>query len=336
MTAPTVTGSITQIQNSSISASQSVAIPADAVLCLVGVAFFRDLTGGGRISTLTLDSNSFTSVITSNNMAYGTTCMWRYSVPVNLRGTSKTLAWTFDGALAEGANIFVIFLKDADTALNPIRASATAGGDPSATTAAFATSTNDLCVCVGYSYTTTDCNAAPSGAGQTEIADSTQFNLCQGAIGRKPGVSGTTTMKVSGDYVSLCAVSIMGTIDPLNVSPGNADLRVDVIAPTFVYGSIDISPGNADLRVDVLEPGVVLGNIDIYPGNADLRVDVLEPTVDIISAEPPPLGQADSAGFVFWMLANSYYQNIHAIAETELEEPGALNAATWGGIFFQP
>ena len=234
MTAPTITGSITQIQDSTTPSSQSVSIPADAELCIVAIAFFRGVGGGGALSTLTLDGNSFTSVVKSNDSGFGTTTIWRYIVPVGLRGTSKTLAWAFDGALTEGANIFVIWLKDVDTGGDPIRGSNFGAGDPTATSGSYSSDANDLNLCVGYSFSTTDCDA--SGSGQTEQADSTQFNSCQGAVGTKAGVAGTTTMVVSGDFCSVCACSIKGSgavapLIPIYVNALETDITVATVSP---------------------------------------------------------------------------------------------------------
>lgn len=330
MTIPSITGSILQIQTNQANGSQSVSVPADAKLILVGVAYWG--VNGQNYATMTLGGEALSAKQTKNNdVSYGFTTIWTRANP--LTGT-RTFAWTMSRAPDEGANFFLVFLKDVDTAADPIRAGGTGVGASSATSASFASNANDLCLCVGYSYTTTDSNAAPSGYGQTEIADSTQYNNCQGAIGTKPGVAGNTTMRVAGNYCCIAAVSIKGTIDNLNVSPGNADLVFDIVAPGVSLGDIEISPGNADLVFDVVAPGVVFGDIEIYPGNADLGLDVIAPTVQE-GGEIPPLGEGVTPGFVFWMLAHSYYQNMSSKGYGEgLEEPSGSNAATWGGIFF--
>lgn len=330
MTLPSITGSILQIQTNQANGSQSISVPSDTKLILACVAYWG--INGQAYSSMTLGGEALSAKQTKNNdVSYGFTTIWSRANP--LTGT-RTFAWTMARNCDEGANIFLVFLKDVDVSADPIRAGGVGVGASAATSASFASNTNDLCLCVGYSYAATDSNAAPTGYGQTEVADSTQYNNCQGAVGTKPGVSGNTTMRVAGDYCCIAAVSIKGTIDNLIVYPGDADLRVDVFAPGVLLGDIEIYPGNADLGVDVLAPGVLLGDIEIRPGNADLRVDVLAPTVDI-SGSIPPLGEGDTPGFVFWMLATSYYQNMSSRGYGQgLDEPTGENAATWGGIFF--
>lgn len=216
MTIPSVTGSITQIQNSSTSTSQSISIPADAELCLFMCAHW--ITGGGLLTSITLDGNAFTSVIANESSSTENGAIWRYIVPAPLRGTSKTLAWTFDDSLVEGANIFVVFLKNVDTSGDPIRDSdkAGAGGTGTSTTPAITTDANDLMICVVASYGSTDANAGLSG--QTEIADSTEFNSDQGAIGTKNGSAGTTTMSGSGADRAVLAASIKGSAGALSAT----------------------------------------------------------------------------------------------------------------------
>lgn len=354
MTLPSITGSIVQIQSSAANGSQSISVPSDAKLCVVCVAYWG--VNGQNYATMTLGGEALAvKVSQTNDVSYGFTTMWTRANP--LTGT-RTFAWTMSRACDEGANIFIVFLKDVDVSGEPVRASGAGKDATLATSASFASDANDLCLCVGYSYTSTDCNAAPSGAGQTEVADSTAYNNCQGAVGTKPGVAGNTTMKVGGSYCVIVAMSIKGTVSALEVSPGNADMRVDVLPPSVVLGDIEIHGLIADLRVDVLAPSVVIGDIEVWPGNADLRLDALAPgvvlgdieihgliadlCVDVvvvtveISGSIPPLGQ-DTPGFVFWMLANSYYENMMMRGYGEgLEEPTGGNAESWGGIFFLP
>jgi len=163
------------------------------------------------------------------------------------------------------------------------------------------------------SYQSTDANAAPAGSGQTEIADSSLFNLQQGAVGSKPGVSGTTTMSGSGDYRAVCACSVIGVLDPLDVYPGVASIGVETVLG-----------------------GVELSTLELYPEVVSVGVTALLGGVQVVEAIPP-LGEGDTPGFVFWMLANSYFENLSAAGWGEgPEEPDGDNAATWGGIFFAP
>lgn len=247
MTVPARTGSITQIQNSSTSDSQSVTVPSDAVLCIVAAAAFT--YGGVDFSSLTLDGEGFTQVNAYQNVGAesGDTVIWRLTNPST---GSQTLAWTWDAALTEGANIFVVFYKDVDTT-SPITGSATGtASNGSSTSGSFSSSTNDLCLCVGYSYDTTDCDGG-YGANQSEIADSTVFNSCQGALGEKAGVSGTTTMQVGGAYTSIVACSIAGTSGTEYQEGVAGSLPMSgIIARTASLGpSGSITPTGAIVRV---------------------------------------------------------------------------------------
>jgi len=236
MTIPSITGSIIQIQNSGTSPSQSVSIPADAELCLFTSAYW--IAGGGVLSSASLDGNAFTSVVAAASDSAENATIWRYIVPAGLRGTSKTLAWTWASVLNEGANIFIVFLKDVDTSGDPIRDSdqASAAGSGTSTTPAINTDLNDLMICVVASYSTTDANAGLSG--QTEVADSTEFNSDQGAVGTKNGVSGTTTMSGSGLDRAICAASVKGsiTVDQPFVETPEIDETYDATFANLIEG----------------------------------------------------------------------------------------------------
>lgn len=313
MPAPSQTGSILQIQNSATSANQNIAIPADAELCLVLVTYWTISTG--QLNLLTLGGNVMSHVVRANNNDHENATIWRYVLPVEFRGTSRSLAWQWSTTLGEGAHFFILFLKDVNTSGNPIRgfASGSAQFNGTTTTPAFASNTIDLCLCVVASYQSTDANAAPAGSGQTEIADSNLFNLQQGAVGSKPGVSGTTTMSGSGDYRAVCACSVIGVLDPLDVYPGVASIGGETVLG-----------------------GVELSTLELYPGVVSVGVTGLLGGVQVVEAIPP-LGEGDTPGFVLWMLANSYFENLSAAGWGEgLEEPDGDNSATWGGIFFAP
>ena len=203
--APVRTGSITLIQSSDQNpAAQNITVPADATLCLVAAGYFNSTTGMD-FTTLTLNGVAFTSVGAQNNTTeVGYANMWVLANPAT---GIQSLDWAWSNAPSLGANIFVVFYKDADTSA-PIRGfdvQAGVGWDDTITTDAFATSVDDTVLCIGYGGGPVD---AAAGAGQTEIADSGQFNFSYAALGEKAGVAGTTTMAVYGSQVAIVACSI--------------------------------------------------------------------------------------------------------------------------------
>lgn len=334
MTIPSITGSIIQIQSDLTSSSQSVAIPSDAELCLFMSAYW--IAGGGLLSSASLDGNAFTSVISSNLSSAENATIWRYVVPSGLRGTSKTLAWAWAADLNEGANIFIVFLKDVNTAGNPIRDSKAnaSGGVGTSTTGAITTSTDDLLLCVVASYSSTDADAAPSGSGQTEVADSVEFHDDQGAIGTKNGVAGTTTMSGSGADRAVCAVSVIGVSGGVTVTPTAASAKGASVNPTVVLGSILITPASAAARAVVSGPVVLGGGLIITPAAAVARAVAVNPTV-IGGGAINPLGEGDSPGFIAFMISNSFYQNLMAAGlGAGLNEPDADNSAEWETFLF--
>lgn len=212
MPVPSRTGSIAMLQSTSQNDSDSVTVPADADLAIVVAAVY--VFEGVNFSSLTLGGNGLTEINAFQNVGAeaGDTVMWRLTNPPS---GSQTLAWGWEAEPEEGATIFVVFYKDVNTS-SPITDSDVGYGDPTATSAAFSSSTNDTCLCVGYSFDATDCDAG-YGANQVEIADGDIFGGCQGAVGEKAGVSGTTTMEVDGDYCSIVACSIAGSVGGIPV-----------------------------------------------------------------------------------------------------------------------
>lgn len=213
MTAPSIVGSIQTINSNGQSGSQSVTVPAGATYCLLLAAYYDDAETGG-INTATLNGASFSSVAEIfNSTNFGGTTIWRINNP-----TTGTFAWSWDMTLNsnyENAAMALVFFQNVDTSGTGIRASATGQGASTATSGSFSSSTNDLCVCIGYSLNTAINGAA--GANQTEVADFSNSedvsNITRGAVGTKPGVAGTTTMAISGNGCSICAVSVLGTSD---------------------------------------------------------------------------------------------------------------------------
>lgn len=221
MTAPVIVGSIQVINSNGQSGSQSVTVPAGADCCLLCAAYYDDAATGG-INTASLNGASFVSVAEIfTSVDNGGTTIWRLNNPA-----TGTFSWSWDmtfGENYENAVMFLVFLDNVDVSGNPIRANATGQGASTATSGSFSSSTNDLCVCIGYSFGT-NCNAA-AGSNQTEQSDANNNevgNLSSanyGAVGTKPGVAGTTTMAASGSGCSICAVSVLGTVDSVPSPP---------------------------------------------------------------------------------------------------------------------
>lgn len=207
MTAPSVTGSITDVQSSSNSSSQSITAPADATFCLVMVAWWE--TGVPDFSSLTYGGASFTKVIESATDSDEESAIYRAS---GFSTGSQTFAWTWASGPTEGAHMFVVFLKDVNLAA-PITDSDTAASSSDPVTPAINTTTNDTLFVVGSGFGVTSANAAVSG--QSEIADGGNFNSVYGVVGQKAGSAGTTTMTVdfsgSGMANSICACSVAGS-----------------------------------------------------------------------------------------------------------------------------
>lgn len=207
--AATITGTPQLIQDSATSSSASVSVPADAEYMVVMGQYW--IAGGGALSSMTMDSNACTKVNSYEGSDTGNSFIWRYIVPSAMKGTSKTLAWTFASTIIEGLNAYVIFLKNVDTTGTGITgtAYAKAVGSGTSVTPAFNSTVDDTCLCTVYSYSGVNPDAGL--AGQTEIADSGLYNNCYNAVGQKAGVSGTTTMSGSGDYRVVMAISVAGT-----------------------------------------------------------------------------------------------------------------------------
>ncbi len=333
MTVPVTTGSIIAIQNSSQSANQSVAIPADAELCLILYSY--GTSGSPVLSSATLDGNAFSPVLEVTRPETGKAGIQRYIIPSNLKGTTKTLAWTWASALANGAHIFVVWLKNVDTSGDPIRGSATVWGyGELLTTPSFASDVNDLCLCIVGSFQNTDADAAPSGSGQTEIVDGPQFNNKRGAVGSKPGVSGTTTMQGQGAYGVLGAVSVKGSAGGVTVMPAAATAKGLSVDPQVVLGSLSIMPAIAAARCAVLNPTIVLSSIAITPSFAYARAVTVGPIV-IGGGDINPLGEGDSPGFLAFLVASAMYNELTAAGlGAGLNEPDENNYAEWETFLF--
>lgn len=326
-----ITGSIILIQDGAQSSSSFVSIPSDAELCLFMASYW--ISGGGLLTSLTLDGNAFISVVGVNSSSDENAVIWRYIVPSGLRGTSKILAWTWADYVLEGANIFVVFLKNVDLTGDPIRDSdkVSSSGIGTSTTPLIESDPNDLMLCVVGSYI----DDADAGlGGQTEVADSGLFRDSRGAIGTKPGVSGGAAMSGSGNYRVVCAVSVKGIGGGVTVSPSAAQMRIDSVNPIVILGSINLTPAFVDGTLTTINPGVILGSLSLTPAGIVFRGGSSGPNV-IMPGQVPPLGDGDTNGFIVFLLASSIYQNLESVGiDTGLTVPDENNANDWKQYLF--
>lgn len=198
------TGSVTPITSSLTTFSQSITVPADATLFVLGISFYQNASQ--LPSSLTLGGNALTQVVVNTDVDGEMTGLWDLANPPT---GSQTLAVTWASALEEGAHYFPAYYNDVDTT-DPIRGTGNAGnGGSTETTGAITTAVGDIVCAVGASFGGTDCDlSATAGADQTEVADTAEFQTIQGAFGEKVGVAGTTTFTVGGAFASISAASL--------------------------------------------------------------------------------------------------------------------------------
>lgn len=209
MTVPSFVGSPITITATGSSGSQSVTVPAGANFVLALGGWWDN---GNDFSAMSLNGDNLTKITSVINSGYDHTTAWYLASP-----TSGTFAWSKAAASTEGMVLHLVFLQDVASA-DQIRdwdVVGQAANNVVITTPSFDTSTNDLCICVGVSYSDAGfdgqaSDAAPSGSGQTQLVEATN-NDASAAVGYKTGGSGTTTMQVEGSYPSMIAISIKGT-----------------------------------------------------------------------------------------------------------------------------
>ncbi len=204
MTVPSVVGSIVEINSNDSSGSQSVTVPSGAALCLLFAGYWAN-ADGRDLTSASLGGAGFTKVDGYTGTSYQQSTAWYVSNPAS---GLQTFSWLWNGSLSDGAVIALVFLQDVDTS-SPIRGSGNSAGYTLATTSAFSTDENDLCICGVSSYGSVD---AGVGSGQTEIFDSDSFSGQYLAIGTKAGTAGTATMSGAGTSPSAVAMSVKGSV----------------------------------------------------------------------------------------------------------------------------
>jgi hypothetical protein len=287
MTVPSITGSISSWTSSAKNNNfGSQTVPADADIALLFVCYWK--SGAPNLSTVTLNSVSFSVGADSNNDSYEIATVYYLVNP----GTG-VLTCNWANAPDEGAHFFLVYLKDVDTS-SPITGSAVdVDSTGSQTTPSFNTSTNDMCWVVGSAYGATAGDAGVSS--QTEQSDGGNYNSVYGVIGSKTGVSGTTTMSVTwtgaGMANSLAAVSIAGssgaitatldeTLGTLTLS-SSADADVDgILNETLGAMTLD---SDAGVEIDG-ELNKTLGELTLT-SDTDVEIDAsLDETLGEMSA----------------------------------------------------
>lgn len=200
------TGSITDIHTSNNTGSQSVSVPADAELMVVGLAGAIDsgsifgtasISIGGAAASLILD-------------AYGDG-VWESALfyRVSPATGSQTFAWDFagSGSVTYGAHILIAFYKGINTT-TPIKANGgEASGDGSFTTGSLSATTGDMAVALCSKY---GGFGDSTWSGVTEI--STDFNNnCYYSWGEgtpSSNVTITATVTDGSNYGAVCGIVI--------------------------------------------------------------------------------------------------------------------------------
>lgn len=159
----TRTGSVSEIESTANSGSQSITVPSDATLIVVTVTGYTSGETATRLTsgTLTLAGNSLTAQVVA---AAGTTDYDLAGVfyRVNPATGSQTLAWDWNGTATwtDGGHIIYAFYKGVDTA-SPIKDSDTAtqagaSSTATATTPTLTASSGDMIFSGLYAWDTTN------------------------------------------------------------------------------------------------------------------------------------------------------------------------------------
>lgn len=198
--AVTRTGSVTEIESTANTGSQSVTVPADAEVMMVGVSggtsggtsnYFSggSCTIGGASLTLGRDDD--------NTGARISQCIFYKITPAT---GAQTFAWDWAGtaALGVGGHIHIAFYKGIH-ASTPIGAT---GGlqdtDSDATTGSLTATNGDAVFCIGSGYGSTGTPTDLSWTNATELDDDT-FTSLRGACAEAfPAGNVTVTVTQSG------------------------------------------------------------------------------------------------------------------------------------------
>lgn len=142
----TPTGSLLQVNATADSGSSSISVPSDAEAVLVGVYGYGpsgNRTPATRLdgAVLTIGGQALTYLAGANNTPGDSDCVGMYGRATLPTGT-QTFAWNWEGSSAwgEGAQVFIRFLKDVNTA-DPFGTASAAGSNTGASPRTASTST---------------------------------------------------------------------------------------------------------------------------------------------------------------------------------------------------
>lgn len=210
------TGSVGTITNNANSGSQSVTVPADAELMVVGAIGYEGVSTYFSSGSVTINSAALSvSRANDSDTSYGMVSLFHKVSPST--GT-QTLAWDWSGTGApdEGVTIFYAFYKGIDTD-DPIKSEGGEQVQTDADTGVMTAATGDLAVAIAYAYgeseTFTWTNA-------TEVTHSHYGGDTASIAEASP--SGNITITVGyGDWCSMCGVVLgagAGTLAPLTIN----------------------------------------------------------------------------------------------------------------------
>jgi hypothetical protein len=180
----TRTGTVTTIENSNQTGSQSVTVPADATLCVVMAAFYRNATNWIAANPVSLNSVNL-STLKKTDGVNDVEQVW-LGYLVNPATGSQTLAWNWGNTFTEGAVICVVFYKGVDTS-DPVVSSGTQTNDTYDLTGLTA-GADDMMVGVVGTWNTSPSSVTDNG--QTELAITGPVNTCYGGFAEKLGGTG--------------------------------------------------------------------------------------------------------------------------------------------------
>lgn len=215
------TGSVFEIHSASNTGSQSVTVPADATLMVVGVvaATSETITNFLDGASLSLDGASLSNGrMDDNDYNYILTGVFYKASPAT---GNKTFAWNFGGTANSpvGNHIFIAFYKGVDTS-NPIRS---AGGeqddDANATTGSLTAASGDALFGVAGAFRSPTNATNITWSNAIELDDD-EYNGIRGACAEAfPAGNVTVTATQSGGSGTEYATSISAIVmQPVSVS----------------------------------------------------------------------------------------------------------------------
>lgn len=206
MPTPSRTGTASQVDGSAASGSTSVTVPAD---CNLVVAFWAHWDGnaGSTLSTLTL--NGVSILTDSTQLAEGATTDEPgigVGILANPSTGSQTLAWAWSagGARAEGGEIVLVYVKDANLSDIYRARGLDAQTFHNNCSVTLATETTDLLLAFAESF-----DPSTPALDPTEFITNQLLNLhryCASQV--TPSATSTTVNMTGEEYSSMAAISL--------------------------------------------------------------------------------------------------------------------------------